>query len=343
MARKSRTPESPAAAAPVEAAPPVVVPQARDFTYSSFDGLKLHARDHGDPLSPWLPVVCLPGLTRGVRDFEEIAVHLSTHRHRPRRVVVFEYRGRGRSEWDENRENYNPLTEMTDIFDGMGALGIPRAVLIGTSRGGIIAMLMGVARPGMLAGLVLNDIGPVIEPIGLARIKTYVGRTPAPDDWPDARRLLRRLHGAQFTALNEEDWDAFARMTYRDEDGRPVADYDPALAETFDGVEFDRPVPTLWDQFQSLRSLRVLTIRGENSDFLSAATLAAMAAAHPRFESITVTGEGHPPLLRHAPLLQHISAFITHVEGSGPPADAVIPRASVAFDLDAPRQNAEAE
>lgn len=321
----------------------MVAPQVRDFTYSSFDGLKLHARDHGDPLSPWLPVVCLPGLTRGARDFDEIALHLSTHRHRPRRVAVFEYRGRGRSEWDKKRENYNPLTEMTDIFDGMAALRIPRSVLIGTSRGGIIAMLMGVARPGVLAGLVLNDIGPVIEPVGLARIKTYVGRTPAPDDWPDARRLMRRLHGAQFTAFNDADWDAFARATYRDEEGRPVADYDPALAETFDGVEFDRTVPTLWDEFKSLRSIPVLTIRGENSDFLSAATLAAMATAHPRFESITVTGEGHPPVLRHASLLQHISAFITHIEGSGPPADAVIPRAPAAFDLDAPRHNAETE
>ena len=100
--------------------------------------------------------------------------------------------------------------------------------------------------------LVLNDIGPVIEARGLARIKTYVGRTPAPDDWDDAARILRRLHGAQFTALSDSDWEAFARMTYRDENGRPAGDYDPALARTLDGIEFDRPMPTLWDEFRAL-------------------------------------------------------------------------------------------
>ena len=119
-------------------------------------------------------------------------------------------------------------------------------------------MLMGVARPNALAGVVLNDIGPVIEPVGLARIKTYVGRTPSPDDWDDAVHIMQRLHGGQFTALSDNDWKAFARMTYRDEDGRPVGDYDPALAKTFDGVEFDRPVPELWNEFDTLAALPVL-------------------------------------------------------------------------------------
>src|SRR5688572_4945290 len=139
MARRPR-PVEPTETLTSEPAGPPLVHQVRDVTYSSFDGLRLHVRDHGDPLSPWLPVVCLPGLTRSARDFEELALHLSTHRHRPRRVLAFDYRGRGGSQWDANIENYNPLTEMTDVFDGMVALGISRAVLVGTSRGGIIAM-----------------------------------------------------------------------------------------------------------------------------------------------------------------------------------------------------------
>jgi pimeloyl-ACP methyl ester carboxylesterase len=219
----------------------------------------------------------------------------------------------------------------------MAALGIGRAVIIGTSRGGIIAMLMGVARPAMLAGVVLNDIGPAIEPIGLARIKTYVGRTPLPDDWPDAVRILKRLHGARFPGLDDEQWLAFARMTYREENGRPVSDYDPALGRTFDGVEFDEPVPTLWNEFRSLSHCPVLAIRGANSDLLSTANVARMAEMHPRFESVTVPGEGHPPLLRGAPLLQRISAFITAAEGAGPPAEAIVPRPFPVFDLDAPK------
>ena len=309
-------------------------PEVRDVNYYSGEGLALYARDYGDRLQPWLPVICLPGLTRNHRDFDDLAVFLSSHRHRPRRVVCFDYRGRGRSAWDRNAENYNPLQEMNDIFDGMAALGISRAVAVGTSRGGIVAMLMGVARPATLAGIVLNDIGPTIEPLGLARIKTYVGRTPAPDDWDDAVRILKRLHGAQFTALNDRQWMDFARKTYREENGRPVSDYDPALKQSFGGVDFDEPVPTMWREFHALHSIPILAIRGANSDLLSTSTLAAMAAEHPLFESVAVPGEGHPPLLAGTNLPQRISSFITGIEGSGPPIDAVVPSVPVDFDSD---------
>jgi pimeloyl-ACP methyl ester carboxylesterase len=311
---------------PGEAAP-------RDVHYRSFDGLTLHAVEYGPRMSPWLPVICLPGLSRNARDFHELALHLSTHRHRPRRVIAFDYRGRGGSAFDKDQANYNPLTEMTDILDGMSALDVARAVVVGTSRGGIIAMMMGVGRPAVIAGVVLNDIGPAIEPVGLARIKSYVGRTPAPEDWSDAVAILKRLHGAQFTALGDDDWQAFARMTYREVDGRPAGDYDPALARTLDGIEFDRPLPSLWKEFATLAAVPVLAIRGENSDLLSAATLDEMGRIHAGLETITVAGEGHPPLLRHA-LLQRISAFATRVEGSAPPADAIIPTTREAFDVD---------
>jgi pimeloyl-ACP methyl ester carboxylesterase len=194
---------------------------------------------------------------------------------------------------------------------------------------------MGVARPSVLAGLVLNDIGPTLEPVGLARIKTYIGRTPLPDDWADAVRILKRLHGGHFTALSDEQWMALARMTYRDEDGRPVPDYDPALSRTLESIEFDDPLPDLWNEFRALRSIPILSIRGANSDLLSAATVAAMAAEHPLFESVTVPGEGHTPILTTSSLLNRISAFITGIEGSGPPVDAVVPRPLPVFDLDA--------
>jgi pimeloyl-ACP methyl ester carboxylesterase len=311
-----------------------LIAPAREVAYSSHDGLALFVRDYGDRASPWLPVVCLPGLTRSGRDFHDLAVHLSSHRHRPRRVAVFDYRGRGRSQWDENRDNYTPLVEMADVFDGMAALGIARAVVVGTSRGGIIGMLMGVARPATVAALVLNDIGPAIEPLGLARIKSYVGRTPVPDDWADAAGIQRRLHGNQFTQWNDADWDSFARLTYRDVDGGPVGDYDPALANTFDGVDFDQPIPAMWDEFGSLKAVPVLVIRGENSDLLSEATVSRMSAVHPRVESVTVAGEGHPPLLRQPQLLNRISAFITATEGASPPPDAVAPRAAPSFSLE---------
>lgn len=308
----------------------------REVTYTSADGLNLFARDYGDAKSPWTPVVCLAGLTRSSRDFEALGVHLSMHRHRPRRVVAFDYRGRGRSAFDRDPAGYNPVTEMGDIFDGMTALGIGRAIVVGTSRGGIIGMMMAMTRRSAVAGLVLNDIGPAVEARGLARIKTYVGRTPAPDDWTDAAQIQRRLHSAQFPRWGDADWDQFARLTYRDEAGRPVGDYDPKLATTLAGVAFDRPVPALWDEFRTLAGLTMLVLRGANSDLLSAATVDAMRAMHPALESIVIPDEGHPPQLRQPQVLARISAFITATEGSAPAAEAVLPKRAAAFNLDAP-------
>src|SRR5262245_2408044 len=215
--------------------------QPRDFYYASNDGLRLYARDYGDLTSSWSPVVCLPGLSRTSRDFHSLALYLSGHYERPRRVVAFDYRGRGRSQWDKNAANYNVAVEMGDVLDGMAALGIPRAVVVGTSRGGIIGMLMAFARPQTIAGLALNDIGPFIEPRGLARLKAYIGRTPRAENWADAARIQRRLHGPQFTAFDDTDWDGFARRTYNGESGRPENDYDPNLSETLKSAEIDQP------------------------------------------------------------------------------------------------------
>ncbi|MBN9021475.1 MAG: alpha/beta hydrolase [Rhizobiales bacterium] len=310
---------------------------ATDRFYESADGLDLRVADYGDPLSPWLPVVCLPGLSRNARDFDALARRLSRDPARPRRVLAFDLRGRGLSASDPDETHYTPIVEMQDVLDGMAALGVPRAVVVGTSRGGLIAMLMGVARPAVLAGVVLNDIGPSIEARGLARLKTYVGRMPAPNDWDDAVVLLRRLHGRQFEALSEADWRAFAWMTWRDVDGMPAGDYDPALARTFDGVEFDHPVPTLWSEFATLKHLPVMAIRGENSDILSLATLERMAAEHPGLVRIDVAGEGHPPLLTRPALLDRIAGFIADAEGERPPLDGLSPKTAPRFDLDAPK------
>ncbi len=333
MVRKPRPNNSPPDAADDSEAP--AEPIFREAIYLSGDGLKLSARDYGNALSPWLPVVCLPGFSRDSRDFHELAVHLSTHRHRPRRVVAFDYRGRGRSQWARSVADYNPLTEMNDVLDGMAALAITRAVVVGTSRGGIIGMLMGLARPATVAGLVLNDIGPVIEAHGLARIKTYVGRTPQPNDWADAAHLLRRIHGATFPTWRDVDWDYFARLTFGDDGTGPVGAYDPKLAQTFDGLEPDEPLPSMWDEFRALRDIPILVIRGEHSDLLSAETVTRMAEEHPKVESVTVAGEGHAPLLRYGQLLARVSAFVTAVEGNGPPVDAILPREEAGYDLDA--------
>jgi pimeloyl-ACP methyl ester carboxylesterase len=286
----------------------------REVRYTSRDGLALAAHDYGDPGSPWTPVVCLPGLTRTSRDFRALAIYLAAHRERPRRVIAFDYRGRGGSEWDKDPANYNVVTELGDILDGMTAVGLSRVAVIGTSRGGIIGMLMAFSRPQTVVALALNDIGPFIEPRGLVRLKSYVGRTPKPEDWQDAARIQRRLHGAQFTAFDDHDWLQFARLTYRDGGGSPESDHDPNLAATLALVEIDQPAPAMWDEFGALRPTPLLVIRGANSDVLSEATLQRMTSEHGRLEAITVPDEGHAPLLRGGALLGRIASFIAAAE-----------------------------
>ena len=306
-----------------------------DVFYSSRDGLRLHAVDRGDRLSPWLPVVCLPGLTRTTRDFAVLAEHLTTHRQRPRRVIAFDYRGRGQSQWDHDGAGYTLLTETNDVLDGMAALGVARAIIVGTSRGGIIGMLMAMMRPATVAALVLNDVGPELDPRGLARIKTYVGQMPAPDTWADAVAIQRRLHGGQFTGLGEAEWEAFARLTYADDNGVPRSDYDgKGIAATFAGVEPDQPAATLWDEFRALGPLPVQAIHGANSDLLTPRIVKTMREAHPNLDVVEVVGEGHPPQLAGPAVLGRITAFILGVEGNAPAAEAVVPRIPPSYSLD---------
>jgi pimeloyl-ACP methyl ester carboxylesterase len=306
----------------------------RDRFFSSSDGLRLHIRDYGDPLSAWTPVVCLPGLSRSHRDFHDLAMHLSGHRYRPRRVLCVNYRGRSLSQWDPKIENYNPVTEVHDVYDGLAALGIPRAIVVGASRGGILGMLMGTDRPSTVAGLIMVDIGPVINPLGLARIKSYIGQTPVPDSWDDAAQILKRLHGSQFTAWGPDDWQHFAHLTYRDEAGLPIGDYDPKLSETLAGIEFDEPLPDMWSNFRALADIPIQVIRGANSDLLAAQTVGEMEDAHPGLVAVEVADQGHCPVLTGPQILNRISSFITSVEGPLPPADALIAESRPAFDLD---------
>ena len=154
------------------------------------DGLKLHVRSYGPRLAAALPVVCLPGLARTVADFEALATALAGDSKTPRRVLALDSRGRGKSDYDRNPANYNLQVELADVLAMLTALGIGRAVFVGTSRGGILTMLLAAARPTAIAGCVLNDIGPVIDSKGLMRIKSYVGKLPQPGKLPRGSRHL---------------------------------------------------------------------------------------------------------------------------------------------------------
>jgi pimeloyl-ACP methyl ester carboxylesterase len=281
-----------------------------DFFYSSSDGLKLHARIYGGGIEGPLPAICLPGLTRNARDFHELALHLSGTARTPRKVIAFDYRGRGQSAYDRNWKNYDPLVEAGDVMAGLVALGIEHGAFIGTSRGGLIVFALAAMRPGLLKAAVLNDIGPVVEGAGLAQIRGYLERAPKPRDMAEAAAIQKAAQGASFPALTDADWERAARAFFRQDGRRLVADFDFALLRTLKQIDLNRPLPTLWPQFMGLRSIPVMAIRGEHSALTSAATLEEMAKRHPDIRTVTVAGQGHAPFLETAGLPEKIAAFL---------------------------------
>jgi pimeloyl-ACP methyl ester carboxylesterase len=285
-----------------------------DFFYASPDGLQLHARIYGEANSGHWPVVCLPGLTRNCRDFHELALHLSTRAEAPRKIVAFDYRGRGQSAYDPDVRHYNVGVEAGDILAGLAALGIEEAGFIGTSRGGLIIHVLGAMRPAVLGAIVLNDIGPVVEAGGLAHIRSYLERTPKPKSHAEAVGAQRGAHGSDFPALTEADWGRMASALYRETEEGLVPDFDPKLVDTLAGLDLTQKLPDLWPQFEALAAIPLLAIRGANSKLLSAETLEQMRKRHPCVETITVEGQGHAPFLATGGLPGAIADFLDRTE-----------------------------
>lgn len=282
-----------------------------DIRYTSRDGLTLYARHYPAPGSRRRPLVCLAGLTRNSRDFHDLASVLSDPRGHRRDVYCIDYRGRGLSDNDADGTGYTVLTELADVLDVMALKGVSNAAILGTSRGGIIAMAMAAMRPAAVGTVVLNDVGPVIERDGLARLIAVVGRVPLPGTWTEAANLVRMLHERAFPAESEASWLLYARQMFNEVDGRPAPGYDPKLAKSLSMTE--GPAPALWPQFEALRRVPVLAIRGANSDILSAATLQEMARRHPDIQTLTVADQGHAPFLRDHPTISAIYQFLlTH-------------------------------
>ena len=282
-----------------------------DFYYTSADGLKLHARIYGDGTTGRLPVVCLPGLTRNARDFHELALYLSQTESLSRKVVCFDYRGRGLSDYDHDWKKYDVGIEAGDILAGLQALDIREAAFIGTSRGGLILHILAAIRPELLKAIILNDIGPVLEPAGLALIKAFLAaQTATPTSFEEAARTLKTVHGPAFPALADADWLDMAHAIYREIDGEFRLDFDPALVNGLAAFDLSKPLPTLWTQFEAMADIPVMVIRGENSLLLSEATVDEMKRRHPGTDAITVPGQGHAPFLHTSGLAERIAAFI---------------------------------
>jgi pimeloyl-ACP methyl ester carboxylesterase len=283
----------------------------RRHWFRSRDGLRLFARDFGPEDSRLTPVLCLAGLTRNSRDFLPLVGRLENER----RLICPDYRGRGQSDYSEDPSTYHPMHELSDVLALLDHLSLASAAVVGTSRGGIILMHMAQKTPERVSGAVLNDIGPHIEKAGLARIARQLRAIPDPRDWDEAVDLLRQTN-VGFETLSPEQWHDFARRIFRDEGGRPRADYDPNLARAFPAEEelANKGLPDLWETFVALRSIPTAVLRGEHSDFLSADTVNRMKELHPALISATVAGRGHVPFLDEPESLAAIRAVLSRCD-----------------------------
>lgn len=281
----------------------------RDIYFVVRDGLKLYARHYPASRSAGRrrPVVCLPGLTRNGRDFHAFALALSSHAGSPRDVYTLDYRGRGQSQWDGDWKNYAVPVETLDVVDFMTMAGLYDAAVVGTSRGGLITLVLAALHPGFVGAAVLNDIGPVIDRKGLTRISAYVGRMPLPRTWPDAGKLVADMSRKAFPVVAESEWETVARQWFNEKNGRPAPGYDPKLSNALSVL--DGPMPALWPQFEALKRVPLMVLRGEKSDILSAETVEEMRRRHPGFSDYTVPGQGHAPLLRDATSIGKVREF----------------------------------
>jgi pimeloyl-ACP methyl ester carboxylesterase len=284
--------------------------QFRDVFCQSADGLKLHAKTIGPQAGTTLPVLCLPGLTRTADDFDVIARALANDPAAPRRVVAIDYRGRGLSDYDPDPAKYTAPMEMGDVLAVAASLGITRAVVLGTSRGGLISMALAATQPQLLAGVILNDIGPALEMDGLMKIKGYITDPPQRAAWDDAERGLRELFGSVFPKLDAAGWKAWTRRAFREKPGGGLErTYDARLSKTLESFNTETPLPEIWELFDKFADLPLMLVHGGLSDLLSPRIIQAMLARHPDMDVVEVPDEGHAPLLADKPTMDRIVAF----------------------------------
>jgi pimeloyl-ACP methyl ester carboxylesterase len=282
----------------------------RDVFCQSADGLKLHAKVVGPDDSTALPVLCLPGLTRTADDFDDIASAIATDSKARRKVVAIDYRGRGLSDYDPDPAKYTVPVELGDVLTIAASLGISRAILLGTSRGGLISMALAAAQPQLLAGVVLNDIGPALEIGGLMKIKGYIANPPPRQTWDEAARGLKELFGTVFPSLTDAEWMAWARRAFREKAGGGLErTYDLKLAHTLDGLDPANPLPQVWELFDKLASVPLMLIHGGLSDLLSPQGVRDMVARRSDIDLVEVADQGHAPLLADRPTMERIAAF----------------------------------
>lgn len=278
-----------------------------DRTLVVRDGLKLHYRDYaGSSDKP--PILCLHGLTRNSRDFADFAERYSPEY----RVLALDFRGRGRSDYDPLPMRYSPLTYAGDVIELLDQLELREAIFVGTSLGGLVMMTIAAIARDRITATILNDVGPDVDPSGIGRILTYVGKDRRFKSWDEAADAIAANYGASFNRYTHEDWVKMAKRNCREENGEIRFDYDMAIAEPFKTAG-PAPQIDLWPFFEALGSKPLLVIRGENSDLLTAATTEKMKIVVPDVKVVTIPGVGHAPELNEPEAVAAIDAFLASV------------------------------
>lgn len=279
--------------------------------YQTADGLEIEYRDYGSDQSRNHPTVfCLHGLTRNLRDFEDLAPRITRLGFR---VIVPSQRGRGGSDYDANTENYHPGQYAEDMIGLLDRLEIKKAFFVGSSMGGIMTMLISQTRPDLIIGAVLNDIGIALDPDGVKRIMGYVGQPKSFANWQEAARSCQVTNGHAFPLETDlEYWERFARRVCVQRDGGAIEfDYDMNIAAPTQNAH--AVVPDFTEAFKCLAKKPVLLTRGETSDLLSRTTVKEMAALHPSLEVFEVANIGHVPFLSEPGAWRTLASFLTRV------------------------------
>ena len=274
--------------------------------YMSADGLRLYYRVYGAHRADRPAVICLPGLTRNCRDFARLATHLSENFH----VFTPDLRGRGRSQYDLQWQRYQPLTYVADVMTLIAHEQLESVALIGTSLGGLVAMLLAATPAVTIKAIVLNDIGPEVESAALARIGAYVGNSPVAPSWDAAIARAQSVYGLAFPDFTAADWRYLTECTCREaDDGAIITDYDPHIGAAVRAAP-SGAAPDLWPLFGMLRNIPTLAIRGGLSDVLSVATFARMRAAKPDLQQLEIANRGHAPTLDEAAAVAAIDQLL---------------------------------
>jgi pimeloyl-ACP methyl ester carboxylesterase len=281
-----------------------------DLCWISPDGLSLHARDYAPVVEiDRLPVICLHGLTRNARDFEEVAPRIAAL---GRRVLAADFRGRGKSEHALDPMSYLPPVYAGDIAALMAEACIPQALFIGTSLGGLVTLILAAMAPQAVAGAVLNDVGPTLSPVGLKRIGGYVGLSSEVADWKGAAAYAKTINGEAFPDEHGAYWDTFARRLFTtDAAGKIVLDYDPDIAAPFKQIDPDLPAPDLVPLFLNLNLGRpVLLVHGELSDLIDQDLVDEMRSLAPEMAYAQVPRVGHAPTLTEPAAWAAVEAWL---------------------------------